>query len=303
MTLQELENFVEVAKCGSIAQAAITLFSSPQAVSKSIKNLENDLGEQLFLRTFKGVSLTYFGEQFLYQVLPIANSVSSLTDFVSEHHANKSSKIRIILDSHSLYSYKMNRLSLQYQSEHPDVLLEINTSRVVDSEDLLSGKCDVLFSTNKPNMVNTQNCNVISLFRSNTVCIAHRDHILSNKQSVQWSDFSGVEFYLRTDNVSYAKAVLDKCVENGFYPSLGYRGDSIFDALYYVMDNRGAAFVPIFMAEFFQKLCDDVVILNCDVDFYTECVLVTNRNSKKRIVDDYVKYIVENIKKVDRAIL
>lgn len=56
--------FYTVAKNGNITKAAEELFISQPAVSKSIKNLENNLGGKLFNRTKKGVILTEEGQEF-----------------------------------------------------------------------------------------------------------------------------------------------------------------------------------------------------------------------------------------------
>lgn len=53
--------FYTVAKYKNISHASEILYVSQPAVSKSIKILENELGVKLFLRSSKGVSLTYEG--------------------------------------------------------------------------------------------------------------------------------------------------------------------------------------------------------------------------------------------------
>ena len=55
----------EVAKTGSITQAAENLFMAQPNLSKAIKELEDTLGFSIFRRTSKGVVLTEKGEEFL----------------------------------------------------------------------------------------------------------------------------------------------------------------------------------------------------------------------------------------------
>ena len=54
--------FCQVAKDSSFSQAAKALYLSQPAVSQSIKQLEDQLGTQLFTRSAKGVSLTQQGK-------------------------------------------------------------------------------------------------------------------------------------------------------------------------------------------------------------------------------------------------
>ena len=56
---------VEVAKTGSITQAAENLYMAQPNLSKAIKELEETLGITVFRRTSKGVAPTEKGEQFL----------------------------------------------------------------------------------------------------------------------------------------------------------------------------------------------------------------------------------------------
>lgn len=56
--------FYTVANTGNITKAAEQLMISQPAISKSIKNLEEELGGQLFIRTKRGVILTDEGREF-----------------------------------------------------------------------------------------------------------------------------------------------------------------------------------------------------------------------------------------------
>ena len=56
--------FYTVANAGNITKASEELHISQPAISKSIKNLENQLGGTLFVRTKRGVNLTEEGKEF-----------------------------------------------------------------------------------------------------------------------------------------------------------------------------------------------------------------------------------------------
>lgn len=61
-----------LAKRGNITKAAEELLISQPAISKSIENLEEQLGGQLFIRTKRGVNLTEEGKKF-YKYIERAN--------------------------------------------------------------------------------------------------------------------------------------------------------------------------------------------------------------------------------------
>ena len=57
-----VETFLEVAECGSFSKASERLFISAPAVMKQVNAFEERVGEALFARSSKGVSLTKAGE-------------------------------------------------------------------------------------------------------------------------------------------------------------------------------------------------------------------------------------------------
>ena len=80
MTLNQMRYVLAVADTHSINQAAADLMISQSALSLSIKKLEQELGQQLFLRTPKGILLTGVGNDFVNYVRPICVQVDRLTD-------------------------------------------------------------------------------------------------------------------------------------------------------------------------------------------------------------------------------
>lgn len=65
MNILHLKYAVEVAKHGSLSKASETLLTAQPNISRSVKELEGDLGIQIFERTPKGMVLTPDGEEFI----------------------------------------------------------------------------------------------------------------------------------------------------------------------------------------------------------------------------------------------
>ena len=61
MTFQQLMYVVEISKCGSINKAANKLFLSQSGISTAIRELEEELGIQFFVRSNRGVEFTADG--------------------------------------------------------------------------------------------------------------------------------------------------------------------------------------------------------------------------------------------------
>lgn len=65
MTLQQLKYAMTIADCGSMNEAAKQLFISQPSLSETIKELEQEIGLQIFLRSNRGIIMTPEGEEFL----------------------------------------------------------------------------------------------------------------------------------------------------------------------------------------------------------------------------------------------
>ena len=84
MTLNQLNHVIEISRCGSINKAAANLFVSQSVLSTSIKNLERELGKDIFIRSTKGVTLTPFGHTFLNYIIPVHHQMKQMDDMIEK---------------------------------------------------------------------------------------------------------------------------------------------------------------------------------------------------------------------------
>lgn len=97
MTLQQCRNVLEIVKCGSFSEAALSLFISQASLSESVKNLEKELGIQIFNRSNKGISLTNEGGEFV----EYAARLAAEADFIRERYtAGKSMRRLYVITQH-----------------------------------------------------------------------------------------------------------------------------------------------------------------------------------------------------------
>lgn len=85
MTFQQLSYLVEISKCGSINKAAQKLFLSQSGISIAIRELEEELGITLFLRTNRGVTFTPEGREFLSHAVSLLDSKKHLEQLYSKN--------------------------------------------------------------------------------------------------------------------------------------------------------------------------------------------------------------------------
>ena len=78
MNIQQLKYAVEVARSRSISRAAENLYISQPFLSKAIRELEGDIGIDIFNRTSRGVIPTKKGEEFLIHAQALLDQMEEL---------------------------------------------------------------------------------------------------------------------------------------------------------------------------------------------------------------------------------
>ena len=82
MKLHNLRDFIAVARTGGVRAAARELGLSQPALSKSIRQLEQELGMPLFDRTARGATLNSFGRSFLIRAQQRMRQVEAQQEFL-----------------------------------------------------------------------------------------------------------------------------------------------------------------------------------------------------------------------------
>lgn len=82
MTLLQLKYIVKIVECGSMNEASHELYVSQPALSSSVKELERELGIEIFTRSSQGIALTVDGAEFL----TYARQVLDQADLLEERY-------------------------------------------------------------------------------------------------------------------------------------------------------------------------------------------------------------------------
>ncbi|MBQ2994591.1 MAG: LysR family transcriptional regulator [Peptococcaceae bacterium] len=104
MQLDQLKCFAEVAETKSFSKAAEKLFMTQQAISKNVKNLEDDLGCELFYRTRNGVVLTQSGEiviEFAQKYYEMEKALTEKLGSIQQNHSPEILEAMLLVGSMS----------------------------------------------------------------------------------------------------------------------------------------------------------------------------------------------------------
>ncbi|KUJ81143.1 LysR family transcriptional regulator [Ruegeria profundi] len=130
-----LRTFVAVAEAGSVTDGASRIFRSQSATSLQIKRLEAILGQPVFERHGRGVSLSDTGRQ----LLPVARDVTERLDtLLQEISLNAvTGKLHLgIPDDHG--KAKLTEIIAAFTRQHPKVELEVTCASSTGFPDALA---------------------------------------------------------------------------------------------------------------------------------------------------------------------
>ena len=128
--------FYYVAKFQNITTAANYLFLSQPSISRSIKNLEEELDCKLFTRSKKGVELTT-GGQLLYKHISIAcRHIFSAEEEISLMNDNESAILRLGGSEVALQSFLLERI-VDFHNVYPKIQIKIDSMSTPDAIEAL----------------------------------------------------------------------------------------------------------------------------------------------------------------------
>ncbi|MBQ3120346.1 MAG: LysR family transcriptional regulator [Peptococcaceae bacterium] len=133
MRTEQLEYLSEISKVNSMNKASKNLCISVQALQSSMKNLESELGFQVFDSTYRGTQLTEKGQELLDAWIQFHNIVLHIQETSEEKRVLKGN-IPIIC-APGVVETVMPRFFLDFKKYHPNAELDLTT---VYYEDIIS---------------------------------------------------------------------------------------------------------------------------------------------------------------------
>ena len=123
--------FYVVAKEKNITKASKILNISQPAVTKHIKNLEYELGEELFIRTKKGVILNEYGRKILLNVKNALNLIKDAENTLEDAKNKHSVTIRIGASTTLAKKYLIKYIE-KFHDKYPNIIFDIHTDSTHD---------------------------------------------------------------------------------------------------------------------------------------------------------------------------
>lgn len=142
MKIQQLEYIIAIAQAGSITAAAKNLYQAQPNISIALKELESEIGMQIFWRTPNGMVLTPEGENFLLRAKDIVESMHNLeSDYTNRTDNSVTLKIASARSSYVASAIGEWVNSVLAENKLCISMLDVKTNGVIDC--VCSGKADI----------------------------------------------------------------------------------------------------------------------------------------------------------------
>jgi len=199
MTLQQLKYIIKIVECGSITEAAKQLFITQPSLSAAVKELEKELGIEIFNRTTKGVSLTIDGTEFL----SYARQIIEQTELMEERYMGKKPTKRLCSISTQHYAFAVNAfvellLDLNVE-EYEFTLRETRTYEIIEDVKNFRSEIGIIyfsdFNEKVLNKLLKENHLVFNvLFEASPHVFVSTKHPLAKNASVTLEDLDNYPF-------------------------------------------------------------------------------------------------------------
>jgi DNA-binding transcriptional LysR family regulator len=189
--LRDLEVFIAVADCGSIARAAERAHTVASAISKRISDLEQNLGTPLLIRGARGVELTAAGHALLIRARTLLHQARQLDEELQRHASGSAGYVRLFANISSIVEFLPGALAA-FSKLYPEIHLHLeeHVSAAVAAA-VADGSADLGIVSELPIIDGLQT----TPFRNDElVVVVPRSHPLADQPSVRLAELAGASF-------------------------------------------------------------------------------------------------------------
>lgn len=183
--LRHLRYVIAAAEHGSFRAAAEALGVRVSAISRRIRDLEDEIGVALFVRHQGGVSLTYAGQRFFNRTRKAVNQISYAAKDAGAAGRGEQGALQIGIFA-SLASGFLTELLKVYALRNPGIRPDvIEGDAALHIAAVQQHRIDVTFLAGRPIV---PNCEVAHLWSERIFVILPAGHELAMHDEVTWSD-------------------------------------------------------------------------------------------------------------------
>jgi len=249
MELRHLRYFVIVAEEQNVTRAAARLHVSQPPLSRQIRDLEAELGVELFHRTAKSLALTEAGKIFLNEARSILLRVDQAIDTVRTV-ADRNRGTLHVGYAPSLTVRLLPTALMLFERTHPGVRVSLHDLSTEEClQRLAAGKIDLALTV-RPPASRMRGLAFEDIACYPLCCAVATSHPLATKKIVSVRQLKNERFivYSRDDYPEYHDSLKTLFRPFGFEPRVGEEYDGVTSLIAAVEAGQGIAIVPSSLA-------------------------------------------------------
>jgi len=182
VTLKQLKYLVGIVDSGlNITSAAERLFTSQPGISKQLKQLEAELGVQLFTRKGKSLAaITPAGREVIARARKILREVDNITSLASDLTAEQDGTLSIAT-THTQARYVLPDVIREFRQRYPRVNLELHQGTSEQIAELVNtNKVDFAIATGSQNLF--PHLTMLPIYRWHRIALVPKQHPLARQK-------------------------------------------------------------------------------------------------------------------------
>lgn len=245
MELRHLKTFRAVAEELHFSRAAAKLNVAQPALSRTLMDLESEMGVRLLERNSRGVALTEAGSVFLERVKRILDETQSAVSEAQRRSRGETGILRIGFIG-TLSFELLPRLLRVYRATFPAVdlvLRELGPTQ--QRSEILAGTLDCGF-IGLTSRNDDPDLEMVLAAEDSLVAALPDTHHLAGNAKVRLVDLKDESFYLtaRSNAPAFNPWVIGLCQSAGFEPQISFEVDRAATVLNYIAAGFGASIFP-----------------------------------------------------------
>ncbi|MCA1924369.1 HTH-type transcriptional activator IlvY [Buttiauxella noackiae] len=152
MDLRDLKTFLHLAESRHFGRSARAMHVSPSTLSRQIQRLEDDLGQPLFLRDNRTVTLTEAGEQLKQFAQHTLLQYQQMRHTIGQEGPSLTGELHLFCSVTAAYSHLPPILD-RFRAEHPNVEIKLTTGDAADAVEKVDSDEADLAIAGKPEML------------------------------------------------------------------------------------------------------------------------------------------------------
>jgi DNA-binding transcriptional LysR family regulator len=241
MLIAQLEAFLAVAERRGVSRAAKALYLTQPALSARLRNLERELGTELFVRTPTGVRLTQAGHAFRPIAQRILQTLADGRRVVSELADGEAGRL-VLGAAPAASAYLLPGLVKRFRETHPDVRVVVHTGHSEEVLELVRREqvqLGLVRDLGHPDVVATP------VFEDEIVLVVPPGHAFASEgERIRVADLETARLILFDRTTSYFELTSPVFREAGFVPKGVLEIDNVEAAKKMVEHGLGPALLP-----------------------------------------------------------